>query len=310
MTDMLELREKGPADQAETTNPAQPPSPRIAEAEKCPYLILIAGAHVGELHKIEKPRTVVGRGDGSDVKIVDDGISRHHLEIVLEGGRVIVRDLNSTNGTLRNGTSIHEAELVDGDKVHIGTTTVMKFTYRDSVDEAYERRLYLAATRDGLTEALKREFFLDRLESEVAYSLRHATPVALLLWDLDKFKEVNDRFGHQTGDLVLTATARTVAGSIRREDVFGRYGGEEFALACRGLSEDVAVRLAERLRGAIEATEIGCAAGPLRVTASFGVAMSPGAGGRGAVDLIAAADRAMYRAKSLGRNRVEVNSDR
>jgi diguanylate cyclase (GGDEF)-like protein len=310
MTDGLKLRDRGRDDDGEATETAQPISTRATDAEKHPYLIVVTGAHVGELHKIEKARTVVGRADGSDIKLLDDGISRHHLEIVLEGERVIVRDLNSRNGSLCNGARIETAELAEGDKLSVGPTTILKFTYRDGVDEEYERRLYLAATRDGLTAALRREFFLDRLESEIAYSLRHSTPVALLLWDLDKFKAVNDRHGHQAGDLVLTATARTVAASIRREDIFGRYGGEEFALGCRGLTKDVAVRVAERLRGAIEQTAITFGGLSLQVTASFGVAISPGPGVGGTAELIAAADRAVYRAKDLGRNRVEVHGGR
>jgi two-component system, cell cycle response regulator len=131
--------------------------------------------------------------------------------------------------------------------------------------------------------------------------------VALILWDLDRFKAVNDRFGHPAGDLVLEATARAVAGLIRREDIFGRYGGEEFALACRGARPDGIRRTAERLREAIEQTELALESHVLHVTASFGVAMCPAPGVATVADLIAAADAAMYRAKSLGRNRVQTN---
>jgi diguanylate cyclase (GGDEF)-like protein len=267
-------------------------------------LIVIAGAHVGELHKIVKPQTTIGRAVTADIRIVDDGISRHHVEIMLDGERVFVRDLASTNGTFRNGERVELAEVADGDKVSVGSTTILKFTFKDGIDEAYEAQIYRAALEDGLTHALKREFFLERLESEVAFSMRHSVPVALILWDLDRFKAVNDEHGHPTGDLVLAAMARTVKGAIRREDIFGRYGGEEFGLTCRGTAPDVATRMAERLRRAIEDTSVDGSGVRLNVTASFGVAACPSIGVGSPSDLIAAADAAMYRAKALGRNRV------
>jgi diguanylate cyclase (GGDEF)-like protein len=100
-------------------------------------------------------------------------------------------------------------------------------------------------------------------------------------------------------------TARAVAGVIRREDIFGRYGGEEFGLACRGASRDGIRRTAERLREAVERTVVEIESTALRVTASFGVALCPAVRVASAAELITAADAAMYRAKALGRNRVE-----
>ena len=263
----------------ENTNTAQPVSARVTDGAKRPYLIIIGGAHVGELHKIGKARTVVGRGESADIRVLDDGISREHVELLVEGERVSVRDLGSTNGTFRNGARVDTAEMIaDGDKISLGSTTILKFTYQDGIDEAYEQRLYRSAVCDELTQALKREFFLERLEGEVAFSLRHAAPLALILWDLDRFKAVNDQYGHPAGDTVLAATARAVTAVIRREDVLGRYGGEEFALACRAARPDGALRTAERLRRAIEKTSVDVGSASVQVTASFGVAMCPSNG--------------------------------
>jgi diguanylate cyclase (GGDEF)-like protein len=128
-----------------------------------------------------------------------------------------------------------------------------------------------------------------------------------LFWDLDRFKSVNDAHGHQAGDAVLVATARTVAASIRREDLFGRYGGEEFALACRGITADVARAVAERLRASIARTVVSAGGVSIQVTASFGIAVCPGVEIESSAQLISAADAAMYRAKELGRNRVVVH---
>jgi diguanylate cyclase (GGDEF)-like protein len=277
---------------------------RIVEGEKRPYLIVLGGTQVGQVHKIVKARTTIGRNQSADIQIADDGISREHVEILLDGDRVVVRDLQSTNGTFCNGQPIEVTDLVEGDKISIGPTTILKFTYQDRIDVAYEQQLYRTATHDGLTQALKREFFLERLESEVALAVRHSVPVALILWDLDKFKQVNDQHGHPAGDRVLAATARVVAQSIRHGDVFGRYGGEEFGLACRGMPHNVAKAIAERLRRSIEDTAVDVGHTSLHVTASFGVATCPSAGIAEPKQLVSAADAALYRAKAAGRNRV------
>jgi diguanylate cyclase (GGDEF)-like protein len=291
-------------DYPETTDPAPPVSSELFEATKHPYFIVIAGSQVGELHKIGKARTTIGRAVAADIRIVDEGISKIHVEVLLDGDHVLIRDLKSTNGTYRNGERVETTEIADGDKVSIGSSTILKFTFKDGIDEAYEAQLYRSATQDALTQALKREYFLERLESEVAYSMRHGVPVSLIFWDLDRFKAVNDEHGHPAGDRVLIAMARTVKGAIRREDVFGRYGGEEFGLTCRGTAHDVAARMAERLRRAIEETLIDAGELRLNITASFGVAACPSGGIASAADLVAAADSALYRAKALGRNRV------
>jgi diguanylate cyclase (GGDEF)-like protein len=292
----------------ESTNTASPVSPEVTGADKRPYLIIIAGTHVGELHKVEKKRSTIGRSVCADIRIVDEGISREHVELLVDGEHVSIRDLGSTNGTFRNGERIEAGEIADGDKISLGSTTILKFSFQDGVDQAYQQRLYLSAVRDGLTQVLKREFFLERLDGEVAFSVRHASPLALILWDLDRFKEVNDLHGHHAGDLVLTATARAVSRVIRGEDFFGRYGGEEFVLACRATPPDRALRIAERLRNAIGKTIVDIGATSLQVTASFGVATCPSPGISSSSELIAAADTGMYKAKALGRNRVAIAS--
>jgi diguanylate cyclase (GGDEF)-like protein len=310
MTDGPKSHEEEPAEEEERTIAGPVLSPRVIEGEKRPYLMVIGGAPIGELHRIVKKRTTIGRSPSADVQIVDEGISREHVEILVDGDRVVVRDLGSTNGTFRNGERVGVTDVVDGDKISIGSTTILKFTYKDGIDLAYEQQLYRTATLDGLTHALKREFFLERLESEVAFAVRHSVPVALILWDLDKFKQVNDQHGHPAGDRVLAATARIVAGSIRREDVFGRYGGEEFGLACRGMQHDVAKLIADRLRRSIADTAVDIGPTSLHVTASFGVATCPSPGIAQPSQLVAAADAALYRAKASGRNRVETPAPR
>jgi two-component system, cell cycle response regulator len=290
----------------ERTKPV-PPMPPETEETKRPYLVIIGGDHLGAVHKIDKTPAIIGRSRDADIRIADDGISREHVEVMGEHEHVTVRDLGSTNGTFHNGRKVDEVELVDGDKISIGSTTILKFSYRDGFDEAFERRLSSLGIRDELTRALKRAFFLDRLESEVAFSIRHRTPIALIMWHLDGFEDVSDLHGSTVGASLLSATAYAVTRVIRREDVFVRYGGEEFGLLCRNTPVEAAIQMAERLREVIGATKVRVGGDSVQVTASFGVATCPAAtpGVVTPSELIAAADAAMRRAKTLGRNRVE-----
>jgi two-component system cell cycle response regulator len=190
------------------------------------YLVVLAGASVGEMYKIEVEKTVIGRGQNAQIRLLDDGISREHAQLVIQGERVVLEDLGSTNGTYCNGLKVDRKELVDGDKILVGSTTILKFTYHDNLDEIFQKQMYESALRDGLTKAFNKRYFTDRLESEFTFSTRHMTPLVLVLFDIDHFKNVNDTFGHQAGDFVLTEMSNMMVASLRAEDVFARYGGE------------------------------------------------------------------------------------
>ena len=123
--------------------------------------------------------------------------SRKHALLVQKGGSVHIEDLQSANGTLVNGVQIDREALHDGDKIRLGSTTILKFTYNDHLDETFQRQMYEAALRDGLTKAFNRQYFLDRLETEVAYARRHQSALALLIFDVDHFKRVNDTYGRR-----------------------------------------------------------------------------------------------------------------
>src|SRR5215831_17798520 len=113
-------------DPEETTNRAlrlEPPKPVPVPRGSSAYLVVISGPSFGEMHKLKGDRTVLGRSDKADIRIVDDGISREHAAVVREGGSVAVVDLGSTNGTFCNGSRVQHQELSDGDKVAIGSST-------------------------------------------------------------------------------------------------------------------------------------------------------------------------------------------
>jgi diguanylate cyclase (GGDEF)-like protein len=211
--------------------------------------------------------------------------------------------MKSANGTLLNGQRVERAVLHDGDKIQVGSTTILKFTYADRLEEDFQQKMYEAALHDGLTRAYTKRYFLDRLPTEVAYARRHATPLSLLMMDVDHFKTVNDTHGHPAGDYVLVLLAQLISTALRTEDLFARYGGEEFVVLCRGVALDNAALLAERLRGRIEGAAFEYQETPIPVTISIGVASYVEQADAG-TKLIAEADAALYEAKRSGRNRV------
>ncbi len=289
----------------ERTNVFQTPlAPEIGPKRDRAYLIVLAGSSVGEMFKVSRERTVIGRGGRADIRMMDEGVSREHAGIVIEGDRVFVEDLGSTNGTYCNAERVTRRELSDGDKILVGSTTILKFTYHDKFDEVFQRQMYESALRDGLTRAFNKKYFVDRLDSELAYALRHRAPLSLVFFDIDHFKKVNDTYGHMAGDQVLADMAALVAGSIRTEDVFARFGGEEFAVICRGLELEQARVVGDRLRRKVENKPFLHHDKTLSVTISVGIAGLPDPSIAKAADLIAAVDEVLYEAKRTGRNRV------
>ncbi len=158
-----------------------------------------------------------------------------------------------------------------------------------------------AALTDSLTGVANRRAFFDVGGRRLEWAVADRRPAALLLFDLDRFKEVNDTAGHQAGDCVLKAFCDLVAASMRPGDLFGRLGGEEFACLMTDASMAQALHIAERLRREFEAMRFPGLKG--NATVSIGVAMASDAG-RSLPVLLAIADRALYRAKADGRNRV------
>ena len=271
------------------------------------YLVVLAGASVGEMYKVEGEKTIIGRGQKAQVRLLDDGISREHAQLVTEGNKIFLEDLGSTNGTFCNGLKVDRRELADGDKILVGSTTILKFTYHDNLDEIFQKQMYESALRDGLTKAFNKKYFTDRLESELTFALRHGSPLVLVMFDIDHFKKVNDTHGHPAGDLVLSEISTLLTGALRAEDVFARYGGEEFAVICRGTDLGQAQIVGERMRKAVEKHRFLHEGTLIPVTISVGIAGLPDPAVKDATDLVARADKALYQSKHGGRNRVTIH---
>ncbi len=165
------------------------------------------------------------------------------------------------------------------------------------------------AKQDPMTGALTRRGFFAELEKEYARASRYDRPSSLVLIDVDRFRAINDRYGHLAGDAVLVAIANACMASMRRSDVFGRTGGEEFGLLLPETDLVEATQAAERIRCMVEQTIIEVAGASIRATVSLGVAAMPGLG-EGVSAWLADADVALYEAKQFGRNRVGASRPR
>jgi diguanylate cyclase (GGDEF)-like protein len=163
------------------------------------------------------------------------------------------------------------------------------------------------ADHDVLTGVLNRRALVRRLQEALTLARPKHQPLSLIFLDMDHFKSVNDRFGHQTGDACLRAVAEAIVDELRPADSLGRYGGEEFVAVLPDTTLDNAMTVAERIRRAIETLHVHARGNALQTTVSMGVASLTGPADT-SDDLIARADSALYRAKTQGRNCVVAQS--
>jgi diguanylate cyclase (GGDEF)-like protein len=166
------------------------------------------------------------------------------------------------------------------------------------------------ATIDSLTEASSRRHFMEQSSLSIKQAKIKEQQVALILLDIDHFKQVNDTFGHQVGDCTLKAITEICRDNIRPDDLLGRYGGEEFMILLMDTSLDEATLVAERIRCKVATTPIKINDNLISVTASMGVAVTDSVSEADIEALLRKADQALYKAKAAGRNTViQASSD-
>jgi two-component system, cell cycle response regulator len=193
----------------------------------------------------------------------------------------------------------HPAELKA--RLHTGRRVLQ---LEDKLVEAREKMRF-KATHDALTSLWDRGAILALLRSELSRSKREHSPVSLLLCDIDHFKEVNDMYGHQTGDEVLEEVAQRLQDAVRSHDAVGRYGGEEFLIVMNGTRGDELKERAEQVRSAINCLPISTAQGLIPVSLSMGaITIEDWDKSLPIEPFLKEADDALYRAKAAGRDRV------
>lgn len=289
------------SDKTEFTGTAVPPEDK--PEDKRPCLVMIKGDFIGQVYDLTKDVTMIGRSDDVDLVISDISISRKHAMIVHRADGFYLSDLGSTNGCWVNKDRAGQPlRMNEGDKVTLGTV-VFKFSYQDDDDTQYHLMLRNMAVKDGLTRIYNKRYFTETLAKECDYNRRTNNGLALVLFDIDHFKVINDTYGHPAGDFILKHLAALVEDDARGYDVFARYGGEEFALILRGTTLDETLKLADRVRQEIAEFSFDYDDVSLKVTVSLGVAWSSGDDDIATVEsLVAAADKRLYEAKSAGRN--------
>ena len=258
----------------------------------------------GGLIKLGNKPFVVGRNEDCEMTVSDNSVSRTHAKFQVEDGSFWITDLDSTNGTFVNQKRIKTSrELQSGDRVRIGGR-IFKFIATDEVEAQYHEAVYSMMTKDSLTSAWNKQYFMDVLQRDIARRKRSKRSFGLMMMDLDHFKSINDNYSHLVGDEVLIEMALRIFCSIRADDVFARYGGEEFAIILSDAELEAAKQVGERCREVIAETPFDTTLGPIDCTVSIGLTIIDEDNPFSLKELISAADAKLYEAKNAGRNQL------
>jgi diguanylate cyclase (GGDEF)-like protein len=276
-----------------------------ARGDACLVHIYPTGPNMGRRYPLGELEAVIGRGTDCDVHIDDHSVSRRHARVLPVADGHVAIDLESTNGTFVNGEPVTRHPLKDGDYLRVGNC-IYRYLAGGNVEAEYHEEIYRLAIIDGLTDVPNKRYLMEFLGRELARSARHGRPLALVLFDIDHFKKVNDDFGHLCGDHILREMALCLKGTIRAEELLARYGGEEFAVVLPEATVETALVAAERIRGLVESQPFNFDGQRIAVTISLGVACTSGSEEVSSLDLIDRADQKLYEAKRTGRNRVAI----
>jgi diguanylate cyclase (GGDEF)-like protein len=277
--------------------------PAAGGRQACLVHIYPTGPGMGARYPLGDTPLVIGRGTDTDLRINDHSVSRRHARIQPGADGYYAIDLQSTNGTFVNNNSAPMSRLTDGDYLRVGNC-IYRFLAGGNVEAEYHEEIYRLTIIDGLTEIHNKRYLLEFLDRELSRSARYGRPLALLLFDIDHFKAINDEMGHLGGDFTLRELALRVKGGIRKEELFTRYGGEEFAVVLPETALEGAVGIAERIRTLVEARPFVYEERDYKLTISIGVATTGGEEGLTPTELLRRADERLYQAKRDGRNRV------
>jgi diguanylate cyclase (GGDEF)-like protein len=261
-------------------------------------------SHIEHPLELSDEPLLIGRESRCSLHLSDDSVSRRHA--LIESGREghLISDMGSTNGTYVNEQRVSGSQrLLTGDRVRLGNQ-IFKYLSADHIESHYHEIIFNLMTTDGLTSAYNKRYLLETLDREIHQAVRAQTPLCVMMLDLDKFKSINDAYGHLAGDAVLVEFARRAKSVLRSGDVFARYGGEEFAAVLARTSLEDALHAAERIRQTIAATPIRFDDVLIPATVSIGLCCHHQSPEPDSTHLIALADEQLYAAKQSGRNQV------
>ncbi len=268
-------------------------------AEQRALMLVLSGPRLGHRLVLGDAPVDVGRGSAAGLILDADSVSRKHARIERFGGGHKIVDMGSTNGTYVNAVRIKEQILKDGDRIGIGKA-LLKYIAGGNIEGAYHEEVQRLMRFDPLTNIFNKRHFDESLRLAVFTAAGGSKPLSLIVFDLDYFKKVNDTHGHMAGDAVLCGATAAAQRVLLPTEVFGRVGGEEFAVLCEDAVLDVGLERAEAIRVAISREPYTFEEKKLEVTISAGVAQLADA--EEPEGLFDRADAQLYAAKGSGRN--------
>jgi diguanylate cyclase (GGDEF)-like protein len=280
---------------------ARPASRSAVGGNACLVHIYPTGPAMGSRRVLHLTPLVIGRMPECDITIDDNSVSRRHVRIEPRADGYFAVDLESTNGTFVNDVLAPCRKLQDGDYLRVGNC-IYRFLAGGNVEAEYHEEIYRLTIIDALTGIRNRRYLADFTEHELARAARYGRPLAMILFDIDRFKAVNDDLGHLGGDLTLRELAARVSKVVRKDELFARYGGEEFAVVLPEADRDEALRFSERIRSLVADQPFQYESATFPVTVSLGVAVTTSSEPLTCDELIRRADEKLYEAKRAGRN--------
>ncbi len=273
------------------------------QKKKQACLIQYSGSNLGKRYNLEKTEVSIGRIASADFFVNEQSISKQHARFTQIGDTYQILDLGSTNGTYINDEKIRGVTVLNNeDLIRLGTV-LFKFYSHISADNIFADKIYGMATIDAGTNIFNKKYLLEELDNQFKLARSSAFPLSVIYFDLDHFKKVNDIHGHNCGDFILKETAALIKAITRGDDIFARFGGEEFVILLPQTENSVAVDLAERIRRELEGHNFYFEGKDLKQTISLGVTtlnqnhIDPKA-------FLDDADKKLYQSKEGGRNRV------
>jgi diguanylate cyclase (GGDEF)-like protein len=269
----------------------------------CCLVCIYPAERLGRVFELCDRELLIGRDVGCDLELSDDSVSRRHALIRPTASGFSVIDLESTNGTYVNDARVNVHHIEPGDRLRFGNQ-IFKYLSADRFEAEYFENAYRMMTTDGLTQLYNKRYLFDVVERELQRTRRTERPLSLLMVDIDRFKAINDTFGHLAGDEVLIELGRRIRSTLRGHEMVARFGGEEFCLVLPETTLSQALQAAERLRVAVAVSGFAIDRAEVPVTVSVGAACAHAIDEMSVVGLLERADKQLYAAKRAGRNQV------
>lgn len=274
--------------------------------KKIPIMTCMTGTHVGRRIMLADDRITLGRSPDATIMLQDTHVSRLHLAINYEPthNSYGIQDLGSSNGTLLNQARISEAMLKDGDKITIGLT-MLRFSWADSLDMQFQSEIDQLINIDELTGLVAKRRFDEELNQFVAVAKKQGRCLAMMMMDMDGIKQINDTHGHAYGAFAISETGRLIKKLIDHKGLASRFGGDEFMAFIPNADIKAARRFGEEIRRSVETHPYVKDGLALKTTICIGISVLKA--GDTLETLLKRADKALYRSKREGRNRVSVS---